>query len=100
MVEIDNGRAGTTMLDEAMRGSGSGAMVAKCDPVAASLFLLDGRVRGVGVVKHRGVVPAEEGRLEIWKECVGGGEVKLHVGFLALAHCDGRPLLVPAGAVE
>ena len=70
---------------------------------------MDGPIRGVSV-KHRGIVPAkEERRLEIWKECIGGrtdggsrqaGEVnnKLHAGFLALAHCDSRPLV--SGAAE
>ena len=39
-------------------------------------------ISGVGI-KHRGVTPAEEDRLDIWKEEAGGGEVELHAGFLA-----------------
>ena len=62
----------------------------------ASLLPLDGPVSGVSV-KHRGVATAEEERLEIWKEGAGGGEVKLHAGFLALANGDGRSL-VPGAA--
>ena len=50
-------------------------------------------------MKHRGVAPAEEERMEFRKEGAGGGEIERHNRFLALAHCDGRPL-VPGAAEE
>jgi hypothetical protein len=36
--------------------------------------------------------------MEFWKEGAGGGEVELHIRFLALAHCDSRSLV--SGAAE
>jgi hypothetical protein len=50
-------------------------------------------------MKHRGVAPAEEERMEFWKEGAGGGEIERHIKFLALAHCDGRPLVPGAAEV-
>ena len=67
------------------------------DTVVPTLFPKDGPVSGVGM-KHRGVAPAEEERMEFWKEGAGGGEVELYIRFLALAHCDSRSLV--SGAAE
>ena len=50
-------------------------------------------------MKHRGIDPAEEERLEFWIEGAGGGKVELHTGFLELTHCNNRPL-VPDAAEE
>ena len=69
LVEIEDERVGSAMLDEATRGpsgdgtTASGDRGAKCNPVAASLLPLDSPISGVGM-QHRGV--AEEERLEIW----------------------------------
>jgi hypothetical protein len=88
LLETEDERIGPVMLDEAARGPGgdgataSGSRGAKCDPVAASLLTLDNPISGV-CMKHRGVVaPAEEERLEIWKEGADEGEVELHAGSL------------------
>ena len=91
------------LLNEATRGSGGdgattgGSWGTELDPVIPTLFPKDGLVSGVGM-KHRGVAPAEEERMEFWKEGAGGGEVELHIRFLALAHCDSRSLV--SGAAE
>ena len=47
-------------------------------------------------MKHRGVAPAEEERMEFWIEGAGGGKVELHTGFLVLTHCNNRPLVSDA----
>ena len=47
-------------------------------------------------MKHRGVTPAEEERMEYWIEGAGGGKVELHTGFLELTHCNDRPLVSDA----
>ncbi len=62
-----------------------------------TLFPKDGPVAGVAV-QQRGVAPAEEERMEFWKEGPGGGEVELHAGFLTLTHRNDRPLV--SGAAE
>ena len=87
------------LLDETMRGASSdgpaagGGWDAELDPVISTLFPKDGLVSGV-VMKHRGVTPAEEERMEIWIEGAGGGKkVELHTGFLELTHCNNRPLV-------
>ncbi len=49
-------------------------------------------------MKHRGVAPAKEERMEFRKEGAGGGKIERHNRFLALTHCDGRPLVL--GAAE
>ncbi len=54
-----------------------------------TLFPKDGPVAGVAV-QQRGVAPAEEERMEFWKEGPGGGEVELHAGFLTLTHRNDR----------
>ena len=61
-----------------------------------TLFPKDGPVAGIAVKKQRGVATAEEERMEFWKEGPGGGEVDLHAGFLALTHCNNRPLVADA----
>ncbi len=47
-------------------------------------------------MKHRGINPAEEERLEFWIEGAGGGKVELQTGFLELTHCNNRPLVSDA----
>ena len=89
------------LLDETTRGAGSdspaagGGWGAELDPVIPTLFPKDGPVSGVAM-KHRGVTPAEEERMEFWKEGAGGGKVELHTGFLDLTHCNNRPLVSDA----
>ena len=101
---VDTG-VSPALLNEATHGSGGddgattgGSWGTELDPVIPTLFPKDGLVSGVGM-KHRGVAPAEEERMEFWKEGAGGGEIERHIKFLALAHCDGRPL-VPGAAEE
>ena len=99
----DEGVSPALLMNKATRGSGGdGAATGGSwgteldDPVVPTLFPKDGPVSGVDM-KHRGA-PAKEKRMEFWKEGAGGGEVELHIRFLALAHCDGRPLV--SGAAE
>ena len=97
---------GVALLNEATRGSGGdgahaatgGSLGKELDPVVPTLFPNDGPVSGVGM-KYLGVAPAEEERMEFRKEGAGGGDIELHNRFLALAHCDGRPL-IPGAAEE
>ena len=85
------------LLDETTRGASSdssaagGGRGAELDPVIPTLFPKESPVSGVSM-KHHGVAPAEEERMEFRKEGAGEGEIERHNRFLALAHyCDGRP---------
>ncbi len=87
------GDCGRALLDKT-----TGRKGAELDPVIPTLFPKDDPVSGVAT-QQRGVAPAEEERMEFWKEGAGGGKVKLHAGFLALTHRNNRPL-VPGAAEE
>ena len=101
LVETAKKTVGPALLNEPPRSSGGdgaatgGSWGTELDPVVPMLFPKDGPVG----IKHRGVAPAKEERMEFRKEGGGGGEIKRHNRFLALAHCDGRPL-VPGAAEE
>ncbi len=102
LVESADESVGVALLNEATRGSGGDGAAAEGiwgterDPVVPTLFPKNGPVNGVGM-KHLGVTPAEEEGMEFRKEGASGGEIELFNRFLALAHCDGRPL-VPGAA--
>ena len=102
LVETADKGVGPALLDETTSGAGSDSPAAgggrgvELDPVIPTLFPKDGPVAGVAVQQH-GVAPAEEERMEFWKEGPGGGEVEQHAGFLALTHRNDRPL-VPGAA--
>ena len=103
MVETAVEGVGPALLDETTSCAGSdgpaagGGRGAELDPVIPTLFPKDGPVAGIAV--QRGVAPAEEERMEFWKEGPGGGEVELHAGFLTLTHhCNGWRLV--SGAAE
>jgi hypothetical protein len=104
MVETADEGVGPALLDETTSGAGSDGPAAgggrgpELDPVIPTLFPKDGPVAGVAV-QQRGVAPAEEERMEFWKEGPGGGEIELHAGFLTLTHRNDRPL-VPGAAEE
>jgi len=104
LVETADKSVGPVLLNEATCSSGGdgaatrGSWGTELDPVVPTLFPKDGPVSGVGV-KHRGVAPAEEERMEFRKEGAGGGEIERHNRFLVLTHCDDRPL-VPGAAEE
>ena len=102
-METADKSVGRPLLNEATCSSGgdgaaTGSWGTELDPVVPTLFPKDGPVSGVGV-KHCGVASAKEERMEFRKEGAGGGEIERHNRFLALAHCDGRPL-VPGAAEE
>ena len=102
-METTDESVGVALVNEATRGSGGdgaaaeGSWGTERDPVVPTLFPKNGPVNGVGM-KHLGVTPAEEEGMEFRKEGASGGEIELHNRFLALAHCDGRPPLVPGAA--
>jgi hypothetical protein len=66
----DEGVRRPALLGETTRGAGSdspaagGGRGAKLDPVIPTLFPKDSPVSGVAAMKHRGVTPAEEERME------------------------------------
>ncbi len=70
METADEG-VGPALLDETTTDAGSDGPAAGADPVIPTLFPKDGPVAGIAV-QQRGVAPAEEERMEFWKE--GPGE--------------------------
>ena len=72
-METTKKTVGPALLNEVTRSSGGdgaatgGSWGTELDPVVPTLFPKDGPVSGIGM-KHRGVAPAKEERMEFRKE--------------------------------